>query len=497
MERPPRKPRPTSDAMSVKRTSVSVYFVLAIIIIYTLLHVFNMARSHMAATIPTEVIRLGTIDTPQTVSGIIIRDERVYLAPRDGQLVFAVSEFERVQPGTRIASIQDTAAVAGINRDMLALDQRALLVGHMRQDQEDPNVARMNNHIRGQVNNRAHLFTSMHLNDLYLLRDNLNQSITGRNQLIISGGIHAGGEYARQYAELLAQLGIHSTDMYARSGGIMTPILDNFENKFTVSGMYELTREQLNFTPDPIPLFPAQELYAQQPAFKIVGNTWFIAAYIPNEMIQGFARDQHRTIYVESPTTGDFMPLPVRIERVLDGGMRDSRVVFRVTRYVIDFMHIRNVNIRTTQTVETGLKIPNTAVTNRDYYIIPLPFLHGLVEHTVLRRAGEGNESIPVTVALWDGAYVHIRSEGSGLQRGDVLLDGIGGLYTVENTKTIQGIFNVNHGFADFRPIFTDSPITERGGTTLLCPTRNRGSLREFDSIVVDANMVSDGDLIR
>jgi len=484
-----------AKAPNRKKVSVSVYIVAVLIIIFTLGYMFNMARNHMAPAIPTEVVRMGTVDTPQTITAIIIRDERVYYAPRDGQLVFAVGEFERVRAGTRIASIQDSVEVAGINADMLALDQRALQVGTMRIDQADPNIARINNHIRGQVDNRAHAFTALNFSDLFVLRDNLNQSIHNRNQLIISGSLHAGGDYARQQAELLARLGVHSTDMYARSGGIMTAVLDGLENTFTLAGMPALTREQLNFTPDPFPLFPARELYANDPAFKIVGNTWYIAAYIPNEMIHGFTVGQMRNIYVESPTMGGFTPMQMRVHQIITG-TRDSRVVFRNTRYVIDFIHQRNVNIRLTQSVEAGLRIPNTAITLRNFYVIPLTFLHGLIDHSVLRYTGEGSMSIPVIVTEWAGTHVHISADTAGLNRNDVLLDGLGGRYTLSEVHTVQGIYWAHHGYARFRRIYTDSLTTERGGTTLLCPVRNRASIREFESIVVDANMVTEGQLI-
>ncbi|MCL2187149.1 MAG: hypothetical protein FWC16_02645 [Defluviitaleaceae bacterium] len=478
-----------------RKVQVSVYVVAAFIILFTLVYMFNMARNHMAPIIPTEVVRMGIIDTPETISAIIIRDERVYYAPRAGQLVFSVSEGERVRAGERIASIQDSTAVAGINADMIALDARAMLVSTLRYDQADPNITRINNHIRGQVDTRAHSFTALNFSDLYVLRDNLNQSIHNRNQLIISGSLHAGGDYARQQAELLARMGVHSTDMYARSGGIMTPIIDGLEEVFTISGMMNLTREQLNFTPDAFPLFPAQELEMNDAAFKIVGNVWYIAAYIPNEKIRGFAAQQMRNVYVESPVTGAFEPMQLRIQQI-NAGTRDSRVIFRNTRYVMDFMHQRNVNIRISQVVETGLKIPNTAVTERQYYIIPLPFLHGLIDHHILRYTGDGSVPIPVSVTEWAGATVHISSNALGLNMGDIILDGLGGRHTLSDMHTVQGIYWANHGYARFRPIYTDAPITDRGGTTLLCPMRNRTTLREFDSIVVDANMVSEGDLI-
>jgi hypothetical protein len=471
-----------------------MYVVIGVVILYAIGYLINQGVSHASPSIPTEVIRIDTMGTPQTITAVIIRDERVYYAPRAGQIVFAVNEGERVRANMHIASIQDSAEVEAINRDMLALDRRAMDIDTMRSDQADPHVIRLNNHIKGQVDNRAHSFTSLNFNDLYTLRDNLNQAINNRNQFIISGGIHAGGDYARQQADLFARLGVHSTNMYARSGGIMTPIIDGLESIFTLAAMETLTREQLSFTPDEIPLFPARDLEANQPAFKTVGNIWYLAAYIPNELIPGFAVGQNRNIYVENPTIGDYVSINMRITHI-EPHTRDSRVIFRCTRYVMDFLHKRNANIRITQTVDEGLKIPNSAVATREFFVIPLTYLHGLLEHSVLKYTEEGNVSIPVT-ATEAGANVHIRMDGTGLALGDILLDGLGGRHILNEIHTIQGVYRANHGFANFRIIHTDELITDRGGSTLLCPIRNSASLREFDSIVVDAGMVSDGQLL-
>jgi hypothetical protein len=482
-------------AKKIPYSAFTAYFIFGIVILYIIGHFINRGVNYMAPVIPVETVRIDSIGIPQTYSGIIIRDERVHYAPRSGELVFFVGEGERVRAGTHIASIQDSNEVAIINRDMLALDRDAIRVDAMRSDYTDPNVIRLNNHIKGQVNNRAHSFTSTNFNDLFILRDNLNQSINHRNQFIISGSIQAVGDYARRQTELLNRMDIHSTNLYARSGGIMTPVLDRLENIFTLSNMESLTREQLNFTPDTIPLFPPQQLEANEPAFKIVGNTWYIAVYIPNEMIQNYQTGQTHTLYVENPVVGDFVPMSLRIIHI-EPHTRDSRVIFRSTRYIMDFLHQRNVNIRTTQRVEVGLKIPNTAVVSREYYVIPLPFLHGLLEHELLVYSNEGTVSIPVVVAEMAGAFVHVCTDTAGLSLGDVLSDGLGNRHTVSQIKTVQGIYRANNGFADFRVIDTDELITERGGSTLLCPVRNRGSLNEFDSIVVDASLVSDGQML-
>jgi len=477
-----------------KRAPFSVYFVAGLLILATIGYVVNMARSHLTPVIPTEVVRMGTVTTPQTIPAIVIRDESVYYAPRAGRLVFAVGETERVRMDTHVASIQDADEVARILQDMRALEQRGLEIGEMRDAQNDPNVIRINNHIRDQLDTRAHSFTSLNFAELYVLRDNLQHSIDNRNQHIISGSLQAGGDYSHQQADLNAQMIVHSTPIFASSGGIMTSALDGLEDTLTISNIPMLTRDQLNLTQDPFPSVPVQYLDAHEPAFKIVGNVWYIVAYIPNSLIQGVSANQTRNIYVESPITGEYMPMTVRVEQITPG-TTDSRVVFRNTRYVIDFMHVRNVNIRMTQRVQDGLVIPNTAITTREFIVVPLAFVHGALDYSVLRYTDGGSVSIPVNISEQTDTHAHLTGD---ICQGDILLDGFGGRFmvTVTEVRTVQGIYLASLGYARFRPIDIDEPVNDRAGTTLLDARRNQSSLMEFDIIIVDANMVNEGDLI-
>jgi len=475
-----------------KRAPFSVYFVAGLLILATIGYVINMARAHLTPVIPTEVVRMGPASTPHTISAIVIRDEHVYYAPRAGRLVFAVSESERVRAGTHVASIQDADEVARILQDMRAIEQRGLDIGEMRDAQNDPNVIRLNNHIRNQLDTRAHSFTSSNFAELYVLRDNLNHSIDNRNNHIINGSLQAGGDYIHQQAELDAQMIVHSSPIFALSGGIMTSAIDGSEGTLTIDNIPMLTREQINQTADPFPSVPAQYLAAHAPAFKVVGNVWYIVAYIPNHLIVGISANQTRNIYVESPITGEYMPMTVRVHQITPGTTY-SRVVFRNTRYVIDFMHVRNVNIRMTQRVEEGLMIPNTAITTREFIELPQTFIHGLTDYSVLRYTEGSSISIPITVSEWTDTHAHIVGD---IRLGDVLLDGLGGRFLIIEIRVVQGVYWANYGYARFRPIITDEIITDRAGTTLLDARRNRNSLVEFDNIIVDATMVSEGDLI-
>ena len=477
-----------------KRAPFSVYFVAGLLILATVGYVVNMARSHFTPIIPTEVVRMGNITAPQTIPAIVIRDERVYYAPRAGRLVFAVGEMERVRVGAHVASIQDADEVARILQDMRALEQRGLDIGEMRDAHNDPGIIRINNHIQDQLDARAHSFTSLNFADLYVLRDNLNHSIDNRNQHIIQGSLQAGGDYIHQHAELNAQMVVHSSPIFAQYGGIMTAAIDGLENTFTIDNIPMLTREEFNFTADPFPSVPVQYLATNAPAFKIVGNVWYLAAYIPNDLIRGFSVGQTRNIYVESPVTGEYMPMNVRVHQIVPG-TGDSRVVFRNTRYIIDFMQVRNVNIRMTQRVEEGLVIPNTAITTREFIEIPSAFIHGQSEDSVLRYTGGGSVTIPITVTERTETRAYITGN---LRAGDILLDGLGErfLITDVHVRVVQGVYWANLGYARFRPIYIDEVVTDRAGTTLLNARRNQGNILEFDSIIVDANMVNEGDLI-
>jgi len=446
--------------------------------------------------VDTMVIRMNTIESPQSVTGIIIRDEQVFHAERAGHIEFWVSESERVGVGVPVASVQNPQMVEMASGRLNSVEAQAINT-QSRRHITDTTVQSLNNNLNNIVSTRIHSFTTLNLSEIYSLRDNLNQVINTRNQININDGVSSHEALAREQVQHTSVIEYNSQNMYASLSGIMSRAIDGYETIFTRASINELTRYDVRTIVDNDALIPKQVVQTGDPAFKIVGNVWYIAAYMPNDMITGFDPGTTRAVYLYNESTGGYESHNLNI-RSIDYGTRYSMVVFRSTRHVIDFLNQRNVSIRTSSGVHNGLMIPYTAITTRRSLQIPIGYIHGAIERYVLLSSENGDIPLAVTLESTTDTYAYVVPV-MGLGPGSLLVPRSPSrphiLLSQDHVLEVSGVYLVRFGAAEFREINLNESTTEMG-YVLINPSLNPG-ISEFANLVIDASTVVEGQLLR
>ena len=148
-----------------------------------------------------------------------------------------------------------------------------------------------------------------------------------------------------------------------------------------------------------------------------------------------------------------------------------------------------------------GFKIPVTAVTEKNFYLVPEDYLAkggdsgdiGFMRE-VYSESGTSLEFVPVTIYYSDGEYDYIEMGDKAQLKGGDYIDKPNSQerYQIGQTASLQGVYNINKGYAVFKQIeilkSNDEYYTVKKGT-------NYG-LAVFDHIVLDANSVYEGELI-
>lgn len=479
---------------------IVVAFIAALLFFVVAIYVGRSIYAALTPGIATEVVRMGNMDDPRSVTGMIIRYEEVVYATRAGRVVFAVNETERVRGGTPVASIQDVDAVVRANEGLLSTEREIMMISEWRISYEaDVNVQRLDASLSNAINNSMHNFSTANLTEINVLHERLTQLIDNRNQMIISSNLAAVGDIGRLHDQYATQIERASYTIYAPSSGIMFPIIDGLEYEVTPRNMYTLTRDGVLFSVDPAIMFPTRDVQAGDPVFKIVGNNWYVAAYMPTEMIQGFITGSEQTIFLQNIVSGEYVPMVMRVEYV-EHFHRDSFIIFRGTRNAVDFLYQRNVSIRTTDDVASGLKIPNSAIAVRRFIRIPVTHVHGIDAYSVFHNAEYGARSIPIEVSEQTETHVYVLAESLELIMGDSLLSVVLGgepfIITESSVREIYGVYRATLGYANFTTINLDGRLSDvDGGHTLLSPARNP-NLVQFDIIVTDASTVTHWQII-
>ncbi|MDR0273292.1 MAG: hypothetical protein LBI27_08260 [Clostridiales bacterium] len=474
--------------------------VITLLFGYIIVYMGRGAHSFFSPSVDLMVVRLDNMEMQQSVPGIIIRHEEVFHAGKDGRIVFDVNEFDRVREGVLVASIRDIEAVDQNERDMAALEQEILNVHAMRHaTQTDPQVARVNANLKNRMDRNMHIQMQKNLSEIYALLDTVTRITENRNRMITTESLQVRGDLNREYDFLSAQREENSNDIYATRSGIMSPLIDGFEDNFTPHNMRELSREQVRMNVDIEAIIPGREVADGDAVFKIVGNTWYVATWMPVDMAHDFAVGTERILYLENTSTGRYERLPMRIEHI-EPSHRETFVIFQSTRNVIEFMNQRNVNIRITDNVQEGFIIPTTAIATRRFYRIPMTHIHGSEEFFIMHRRDDGIQPIPVTLQQTTETHAYILEETFSLAEGDSIspVDPTEVFHIISDMdiKIVYGVYRTTMNSAQFREIDIEGESLEAGGQILLDPARNP-SIRQFDSIVTDAAMVREGQVVR
>ena len=500
MPKRPTSKKPPSKRGNSRTSNFSSSVVIGLSFLFVLIYMGRAAHAFFTPGVSTEVVRLGTVEAQRTITGIIIRDEEVFYADRAGTLRFHIDDFDRVRPGAHIASIQDSDAIGDIDDDMHYLENLIMSLQDMRHSTiVAPQVERANANLRNMVNNNIHNFTTGNLAEIQNLHERLSDVSARRNRLIISENRDVRSDWGRAHDQLETRRRMNSSDMYATRSGIMSPIIDGKEDIFTLENKRDLTREQLRFTIDHSTIVPGREIAEGEPAFKIVGNNWYIAALIPNDMAQGWEEGDERTIFVFNEATSNYDPMRMRLVHI-ESGARDQIVILRSTRNATDFLSQRNISIRTTDLVSRGLTIPASAVTTRSYYRLPRTHISGIDDYYLQHRTDYAIRLIPINISSRTDTHVMIPAESINLSFGDILAPtSLLGEYhelTESDIALVHGVYLANLGIAEFRQINLDMELSELDGLVLLDANRNPG-IRQFDTIVTDASTVTQGQIVR
>ena len=481
---------------SIKRstTAVAVLFFVTVFIylIQTLVNFFT------TPDIPVDMVRLGSIETPVTIEGIIIRDETVYTAPWDGVVQFSVNHYDRVRPGTEVASIQNLYAVNNIRHSIYQVEEQIINLQEIRGDLSavDPAVHMINGRIQNMVDSRLSRHINLNMNEVYSLRDNIVQNVNLRNQMIVTETLEANvrAGLGIQHGVLMGELDANRTPIHINGGGIVSPLVDGLESQLTFQSMYYLDRDQTQQSVDFNQIIPMQQVGYGDYVFKIVNsNHWYIAAHIPSELAGNMSEGATTFLYIEG------RPEPLRVRVHYTGArFQEVFVIFRSTEYMSDFLNTRNILFRTTDTIQHGLRIANTAITHQQYLALPIEVVHGAEEERyVVRAMGEEDLHIPIVVEYQDNYIALAAMDLDFLTLGSILREREEPTNTriLNDYRLIQGVFRVNNGIAVFVPINIQEDAPVGSVYTILDPALNPG-IRVYDHIVIDASVVQVGDIV-
>lgn len=232
------------------------------------------------------------------------------------------------------------------------------------------------------------------------------------------------------------------------------------------------------------------------PVYKLItDDAWSVVIPLSEDELSDYTDVTSVTVrFTEKglETTADFS--------VITGADGASYGKIDLTKYMIQFAGDRFVEIEVKNSQAEGLKVPRTALTSKEFYVVPLKFLttggnsaqEGFYKEVY---ANDGTSSIEfVTADIYRETEEYYYVSADDFQDGDyIVLPDSNERYQIGQKESLQGVYNVNRGYAVFKQV----EILDENSEYCIVQKNMDYGLRTYDQIVLNASMVTEHDILR
>lgn len=441
--------------------------IFAIIFVYMAFSVYTYIKKDKVQFY--EVVE-GNIVNDSQHTGVILRQERVESTDRAGYINYYIREGKRAAVGTRIYSIDETGSMATFMEENPEANVTLT----------DANLT----DIKRQLSAFAAEYDQQSFSELYDLQYSLEAAVLEYVNFNSLGNLDV----------LMQQTGMTFQQVKAPVSGVVSYAIDGFEG-LTPDQVSQDTFDRTNYTKA---ITKAGNLIEQgEPVYKLVtSDDWSIVFPMTDQQREDYSGKD--TLHIrftgkELETDGAFS--------MITGADGAAYGKLDFTQYMVQFVSDRYVNFEVDMASTDGLKIPVTAVTEKDFYLVPVSYMMqggdssnpGFMKE-VYTEEGTVPEFVPTTIYYSTEEYYYIdMSENGEFKAGDYIMKPDSQeRYQIGPSASLQGVYNINKGYAVFKQIeilnSNDEYYTIRKGTDY--------GLSVYDHIVLNADTVYEGQLI-
>ena len=428
--------------------------IFGVILIYLVYSVMNYLNSNPPR--PYEV-QEGSLSANSTYRGIVLREETVYYADTAGYLNYYAREGERVAKGDIVYTIDETGRFQEY-LNSLSLGENTLSSKELLE-------------FRNELVNFMHGFDPADFSGVY----DFKYSLSGTVLRLANANMLSSLEGAEEY------VGTFRTS-FSQDTGIVTYWTDGYEN-LTPDQVTEDVLDEREYEKNQ--LMNTDLAAVGDPVYKLsTSEEWCVV--IPVEYEEGLMLDEEGYIKVRFLKSQNESWASTELLINPDG---KYYVKLGFNNSMVSFVSERFLDVELLLDEQTGLKIPNSAIAYRDFFLVP--------EAYITQSGNSGEDGVLRRIFLEDGTpsaeFVETNVYSYDEETGDYYLDadvlGMGDIlikpdsqetYTVSRMETLIGVYNMNKGYADFREI----NILAQNEEYSIVESNTRYGLNVYDNIV-------------
>ncbi len=454
--------------------------IFAVLAIYMVIYLYQYFKS---PSLDITTVANGTMDLTSVENGIIVRNETVVKNTEPGSIVYTMQNNQKGARGEEVALITDSTNRKSDNVSVLSNSNKTIYDYEENYKLYQYEVDKRNQNIKSYID--AEEITNFR--ELYLIRDYTENELSSRNRYLIRGDSDAEDDkiQAKERLNLV-------------NPGIVNYNIDGYEELATYENIPNITKEYTEMSQTTIPEKSKSVVANDEPIYKTIdSNTWYIVSYIENEKLEDMQVGEYHKLYLNNGY--EYVDIWFLIESI-ERGEKESKVVFKTTKFVTDFAEFRNIQFKLNNDVYEGLKIPTSAITQKEVIAINLDFVYNDDGTYVLKEVDESTTvKTPIEIWLRDSErnMVYLEPDKNpSLKVGDIFRkEGEEGLFQIQEITILDGVLKINSGFAEFKPIILEEEIPRDRSTTILNTKKNK-YLKSHDKIVTFSNEIEENEKI-
>ncbi len=442
--------------------------IFALIFIYVVISIFIYFNSD--PIVRYEVVE-GSLSTQNIYRAIALRDEHVVSSPYSGYVNYLAREGQKVAVGDIVYTVDETGKLNEY------LESQSLLENTLSDKELDD--------FKNEIVDFSHTYDNISYNEVYSFKYSLQNSVLKlANSNFLESLRHAQDEG-----------GLSTAVKYCTSSeaGVVSYWTDGFENLdpglVTMDVFDEKNYEKLNIS--------ANELRATgDPVYKLSeSEDWCIVFPINEKDAESYLNEGYiltRFLRNQYESWG-------QVSIIRDGGDVFCRLDFNNSMSA--FINERFLDVELVLGEETGLKVPNSSIIEKEFYLINDNFITFDAVNNIyyISVTGYDETGQAITMRREISIYAHDEKnhvyyvDETKVTAGDILhMNDSQEVFVVKDRGTLTGVYNINKGFADFKEI---TILAQNDEYAIVKPNSTYG-LRVYDYIALKADTVSDDQFI-
>ena len=454
-----------------KPFSLNLGFILFfIIIIYVVFNIFTFFTHKDVAEY--EVVQ-GSIASNNIYQGLAVRDETVIYADRDGYINYYVSNGSKISVLDMIYTIDSDGNIYNAMKSQEGMENG--LSGDVL------------NELSTSISSFMTGYSSLNFNDVLIYKDDLNSDvIQAVNNTMLSQmteEIEAATKNATFYKG------------YSKTPGVVLYYVDGYESyqfnsDITVDDLSGNSYTKTN-------LITQSQVKKDSPIYKLVNDEeWHIFIEVSSDVVELLSDTSNVKIRFcedDYSTTASYTVNKKNGHYIMDIKLKKAMIRYAGERFI---------DIELVINEESGLKIPNSSITTKDFYTVPVSyFAQGGDSDSLgilVNYANDDSDSYEfVAPTIYyeseDETYYYIDSED--VSKGDMIMmpGDSSKVYEIgSEIGTLTGVYNINKGYAIFKQI----NIIYQNEEYAIVEQKTAYGIALYDHIALDASSLIENELI-